>query len=67
MDFLRNMIGTIIIISTHIYDIDDSWEFKMKFRCIVIYKLILVIDGWSISCEIALKPMSLIISQHWFR
>ena len=29
------------------------------FRSIVIYKLILVIDGWSISCEIALRCVSL--------
>ena len=40
------------------YDIDPL-EFKMKFKSIVIYKLISVIDGWSISCEIALRRVSL--------
>ena len=43
----------------------DPWEFKMKFRCIVIYKLILMIDGWSISFEIALRRVSLDFTDHW--
>ena len=34
------------------------WENWMKFKH-VIFKQILVIDGWSISCEIALILMSL--------
>ena len=44
-------------------------KFEWNFRH-VIYKQILVIDGWGISCEIALLWMSLaslMISQHWFR
>ena len=35
-----------------------------------IFNIILAIDGWSISCEIALKWMSLdhiMFSQHWSR
>ena len=45
------------------YDI-DPWESKMKFRSIVIYKLILVIDGWIITCEIALRRVSLDFTDH---
>ena len=47
-------------------------KFIWNFRY-VIFKRILVIDGWGISCEIALIWMSLdftdevMISQHWFR
>ena len=43
-------------------------KFEWKFRY-VIFKQILVIDGQGISCEIALRRMSigLMISQHWLR
>ena len=50
-------------------------KFEWKFRY-VIWRIISVIDGWSISCELALRWMSLdltndkstlMINQHWFR
>ena len=45
-------------------------RFEINFKE-VIFKLILVIDGWGISCEIVLTwtPQDLLLmrSQHWFR
>ena len=45
--------------------------FKVNFRRII-FKLILVVNGWGISCETTLIWLSLdhtylMISQHWFR
>ena len=50
----------------HIVNSLAPGKFGWNFRHII-FKQVLVIDGWGISSEIALIWMPLMISQHWFR
>ena len=47
-----------------IYYLIGKFEWNFMY---FIFQIIFVIDGWVISCELALRSTLLMISQHWFR